>query len=118
MVFIRPKILRTSAQTVAETDEKYNFMLNEERNAAQPDLLKTLVGERAPVLAPLPAAVTSEAGHPEDPKPETAKSPSAAHQFSNPDTSVSGASRPQGAPLEGSKADSAAPTPTGPQENR
>lgn len=62
MIFIRPKILRTSAQTVAETDEKYNFMLNEERKAAQPDLLKTLLGERPPVLPPLPAAVMPEAG--------------------------------------------------------
>jgi general secretion pathway protein D len=84
MVFIRPKILRTSAQTVAETTEKYNFMLNEERNAAQPDLLKTLVGERPPMLAPLPAAITPEAGRPGDPKPEAAKSPVAPGQFSNP----------------------------------
>jgi general secretion pathway protein D len=84
MVFIRPKILRTSAQTVAETTEKYNFMLNEERNAVQPDLLKTLVGERPPMLAPLPAAVTPEAGRPEDPKPEATRSPVAPGQFSNP----------------------------------
>ena len=58
MIFIRPKILRTSAQTVAETAEKYNFMLNEERKADEPDLMKALRGERPPILPALPASVT------------------------------------------------------------
>jgi general secretion pathway protein D len=118
MIFIRPKILRTSAQTVAETDEKYNFMLNEERKAAQPDLLKTLLGERPPVLPPLPAAVMPEAGHTEDPKSNTVKSPAVPHQFSNPDPSTSDASKPQAPPPQGSTADSPATTSSGPQENR
>ena len=60
MIFIRPKILRTSAQTVAETAEKYNFMLNEERKADEPDLMKAFRGERPPILPPLPASVTPE----------------------------------------------------------
>jgi general secretion pathway protein D len=69
MVFIRPKILRTSTQTVAETAEKYNFMLNEERKADDPDLLKAFRGERPPILPPLPASATPESGLSADPKP-------------------------------------------------
>jgi general secretion pathway protein D len=61
MIFIRPKILRTSAQTVAETAEKYNFMLNEERKADEPDLMKALRGERPPILPALPASADSPA---------------------------------------------------------
>ena len=72
MVFIRPKILRTSSQTVAETAEKYNFMLNEERKADEPDLLKAFRGQRPPILPPLPASVTPESGLSPDPKPDTA----------------------------------------------
>lgn len=75
MVFIRPKILRTSAQTVAETAEKYNFMLNEERKADEPDLMKAFRGERPPTLPALPASVTPESGLPADPKPDTATGP-------------------------------------------
>jgi general secretion pathway protein D len=118
MIFIRPKILRTPAQTVAETDEKYNFMLNEQRKAAQPDLLKSLIGAPPPVLPPLPPAVMPEAGHTEDAKSNTVKSPAAPHQFSNPDTSTSDASKPPAPPPQGSAADSPAATSSGPQENR
>jgi general secretion pathway protein D len=73
MVFIRPKILRTSTQTVAETAEKYNFMLNEERKADEPDLLKAFRGERPPTLPPLPASVTPGSGLSADPNPDTRK---------------------------------------------
>jgi len=78
MIFIRPKILRTSAQTVAETAEKYNFMLNEERRADEPDLMKALRGERPPILPALPASVTPETGVSADPKPDTMKADSPA----------------------------------------
>jgi general secretion pathway protein D len=74
MVFIRPKILRTSAQTVAETAEKYNFMLDQERKADEPDLLKAFRGERPPILPPLPASVTPGSGASADPNPDIKKS--------------------------------------------
>jgi general secretion pathway protein D len=77
MIFIRPKILRTSAQTVAETTEKYNFMLNEERKADEPDLLKSFRGERPPILPPLPASVATGSGLSADPNPDTKKSDAA-----------------------------------------
>jgi general secretion pathway protein D len=77
MIFIRPKILRTSAQTVAETAEKYNFMLNEERKADEPDLLKSFRGERPPILPPLPASVATGSGLSADPNPDTKKSDAA-----------------------------------------
>ena len=77
MVFIRPKILRTSAQTVAETAEKYNFMLDQERKADEPDLLKAFRGERPPILPPLPASVTPGPGFSADPNPDTRKSDTA-----------------------------------------
>ena len=115
MVFIRPKILRTSTQTVAETAEKYNFMLNEERKAEEPDLLKAFRGERPPTLPPLPASVTPESGLSADPKPDTTKSDTAERQFSNPATSACDASKSQGPPPQGCKADSpAAATASGP----
>jgi general secretion pathway protein D len=115
MVFIRPKILRTSAQTVAETAEKYNFMLNEEHKADEPDLMKAFRGERPPILPPLPASVTPESGLSADPKPDTMKSDTAGRQLSNPATSACDASKSQGPPPQGCKADSpAAATAPGP----
>jgi general secretion pathway protein D len=78
MVFIRPKILRTPEQTVAETGEKYNFMLNEQRKAAEPDLLKAFRGEQPPILPPLPASITPQVSPPQGSKADsTAPTPPA-----------------------------------------
>jgi general secretion pathway protein D len=115
MVFIRPKILRTSAQTVAETAEKYNFMLDQEHKADEPDLLKAFRGEKPPILPPLPASATPESGLSADPEPDPTKSDTAGHQSSNPANSACDASKFQGPPPQGCKADSpAAATAPGP----
>jgi len=60
MVFIRPK-----DPAYLDTDRRgdrreIQFMLNEERKADEPDLLKAFRGERPPILPPLPASVTHQ----------------------------------------------------------
>jgi general secretion pathway protein D len=69
MIFIRPKILRTPAQTAVETGAKYNYMLNEQHKADKRDGAPLLPGETQPSLPPLP-------GMPPDDKllaPQTSK---------------------------------------------
>jgi hypothetical protein len=55
MIFIRPKILRTAAQTAVETGAKYNYMLDEQHKADKRDGAPLLPDEKQPSLPPLPA---------------------------------------------------------------
>jgi general secretion pathway protein D len=56
MVFIRPKILRDQAQAAFETDQKYNYMIDEQKGQGgyENSFPKLLPGTPQPKLPPLP----------------------------------------------------------------
>jgi general secretion pathway protein D len=57
MMFIRPKILRDGSQSAIATDEKYNYMREQQKSFNQRELLPLLPGNqnpRLPPAAPLP----------------------------------------------------------------
>jgi general secretion pathway protein D len=53
MIFIRPKILRDQSQAAYETDLKYNYMQDEQRNMQQREILP-LLPEKPQLLPKLP----------------------------------------------------------------
>jgi general secretion pathway protein D len=57
MIFIRPQILHDATQTSIETNAKYNFMREEQRQVGADDHLSLplLPGVKVPVLPPMPA---------------------------------------------------------------
>jgi general secretion pathway protein D len=56
MIFLRPQILHDATQTAIETNSKYNFMREEQRQVGAGDHLSVplLPGVKGPVLPPLP----------------------------------------------------------------
>jgi general secretion pathway protein D len=56
MIFLRPQILHDATQTAIETNAKYNFMREEQRQVGAGDHLAVplLPGVKVPVLPPLP----------------------------------------------------------------
>ena len=61
MVFIRPKILRTDAQAAIETDQKYNYIRDEQRKVAgETEKLPLLPGVTQPILPNLPPPSSSD----------------------------------------------------------
>ena len=54
MMFIRPKILRDQAQAAYETDLKYNYMRDQQRNLDSREVLPLLPGTTRGTLNPLP----------------------------------------------------------------
>jgi general secretion pathway protein D len=54
MIFIRPKILRDDAQAAYQTDSKYNYMIDQEREYNRRQLLPLLPGEKKPLLPAAP----------------------------------------------------------------
>jgi general secretion pathway protein D len=55
MVFIKPRILRDATDTAIETNQKYNYLRDQQRNLApRGEPLPLLPGERPAVLPPLP----------------------------------------------------------------
>jgi general secretion pathway protein D len=68
MVFIKPRILRDGTDTAIETNQKYNYMREQQRtNGPRGELLPLLPGERRPALPALP-----------DPPPRPATTPAPA----------------------------------------
>jgi general secretion pathway protein D len=57
MVFIRPKILHNDFETAYETDAKYNYIRDEQRNAgrSKADILPLLPFTKEPRLPPIPS---------------------------------------------------------------
>jgi general secretion pathway protein D len=53
MIFIRPKILRDDAQAAYQTDSKYNYMIDQEREYNRRELLPLVPGKK-PLLTPPP----------------------------------------------------------------
>jgi hypothetical protein len=53
-MFIRPKILRDQAQAAYETDLKYNYMRDQQRNLDSREVLPLLPGTTRGTLNPLP----------------------------------------------------------------
>ncbi len=70
IMFIRPKILRDQAQAAYETDLKYNYMRDQQRNLDSREVLPLLPGTTRGTLNPLP---------PPPPQPDAACRPRAAH---------------------------------------
>jgi general secretion pathway protein D len=54
MMFIRPKILRDDAQAAIQTDSKYNYMIDQQREYNQRELLPMVPGVPKPLLPPAP----------------------------------------------------------------
>jgi general secretion pathway protein D len=54
MMFIRPKILRDDAQAAIQTDSKYNYMIDQQRQYNQRELLPMVPGVPKPLLPPAP----------------------------------------------------------------
>jgi general secretion pathway protein D len=54
MMFIRPKILRDDAQAAIQTDSKYNYMIDQQRQYNQRELLPMVPGVPKPMLPPAP----------------------------------------------------------------
>ena len=72
MIFIRPKILRDEQQAAWETDSKYNYMIDQQKQYNKPELdIPLLPGVKKPKLDPMPP-----------PPPPAAKPPAADDKFS------------------------------------
>jgi general secretion pathway protein D len=54
MIFIRPKILRDDTQAAFQTDSKYNYMIDQERDYNRRELVPLLPGAKKPLLPPAP----------------------------------------------------------------
>jgi general secretion pathway protein D len=54
MIFIRPKILRDATQTAFETDSKYNYMIDQQKQYNRPEILPMIPGGKKPMLPPAP----------------------------------------------------------------
>ena len=54
MIFIRPKILRDDAQAAYQTDSKYNYMIDQEKQYNKFELLPVVPGVKKPLLPPAP----------------------------------------------------------------
>jgi general secretion pathway protein D len=111
MIFIRPKILRDAKQAAFETDLKYNYMLDQQKQMEKMgahEALPLLPGESRGKLPPLPQG-SSAAPAPATP-PATAAGPAPAAQ--SPSTAPAGAPAAPGTPAPDS---TAAPAPSPPQ---
>jgi general secretion pathway protein D len=54
MIFIRPRILRDENQAAYETDSKYHYMMDQQRQSSQRELLPLLPGVAKPQLPAIP----------------------------------------------------------------
>ena len=63
IMFIRPKILRDQAQAAYETDLKYNYMRDQQRNLDSREVLPLLPGTTRGTLNPLPPPPAQPAEH-------------------------------------------------------
>ena len=89
MVFIKPRILRDGTDTAIETNQKYNYMREQQRiNGPRGEVLPLLPGERRPALPALP-----------DPPPRAATAPAASAPATTP-ASPPGAAAPAAAPAQ------------------
>ncbi|HVH83857.1 MAG TPA: type II secretion system secretin GspD [Steroidobacteraceae bacterium] len=75
MIFIRPKIMRDAAQAAYETDLKYNYMLDQERqiDKASREALPMLPGVPRGTLPPLPPGGSAPAPRPQGSTPPTSQ---------------------------------------------
>ncbi len=79
MIFLRPKILRDAAQAAFETDLKYNYMLDQEKemNKVGREAIPMLPGVPRGALPPLPPGGSAPAPRPQASTPPTSQSPPA-----------------------------------------
>lgn len=77
MIFIRPKILRDAAQAAFETDLKYNYMLDQEKemNKVGREAIPMLPGVPRGTLPPLPPGGSAPAPRPQASPPPTNQAP-------------------------------------------
>jgi general secretion pathway protein D len=80
MIFIRPKILRDAAQAAFETDLKYNYMLEQEKQIDRQsrEAIPMLPGVTRGSLPPLPPGGSAPAGRAPPANPTGAAAPSTA----------------------------------------
>jgi hypothetical protein len=77
MIFLRPKILRDAAQAAFETDLKYNYMLEQEKQIDKMgrEALPMLPGVPRGTLPPLPAGGSAPAARPPGGAPPASQAP-------------------------------------------
>ena len=77
MIFIRPKILRDAAQAAFETDLKYNYMLEQEKQVEKigREAVPMLPGVTRGALPPLPAGGSAPAPRPQASAPPASQAP-------------------------------------------
>lgn len=77
MIFIRPKILRDAAQAAFETDLKYNYMLDQEKEMDKVgrEAIPMLPGVPRGTLPPLPPGGSAPAPRPQASPPPTNQAP-------------------------------------------
>jgi general secretion pathway protein D len=68
MIFLRPKIMRDAAQAAYETDLKYNYMQDQQRNFEHREIPPLLPGEHAPRLPALPPSSAPAGSGPQSPE--------------------------------------------------
>jgi general secretion pathway protein D len=81
MIFIRPKILRDAAQAAFETDLKYNYMLEQEKQIDKigREAVPMLPGVTRGSLPPLPAGGSAPAPRPQASPPPASQAPPASN---------------------------------------
>ena len=79
MIFIRPKILRDAAQAAFETDLKYNYMIEQEKQIDRQsrEAVPLLPGVTRGSLQPLPAGGSAPASRPQASPPPASQAPPA-----------------------------------------
>jgi general secretion pathway protein D len=76
MVFIQPRILRTGIDTTIETNQKYNYIRDQQlRLGPQREAIPMLQGESRAILPPIPAVPAIAPAAPSAPQSEPAAEP-------------------------------------------
>ena len=116
MIFIRPKILRDAAQAAYETDLKYNYMLDQQKqieNMGKHEAVPMLPGVPRGKLPPLPRGTSAPPGNaaPATTPPAPPATPAAAPDSPFASDQSTGAAAAAPAPAPGSPAPPGTPAP-------
>jgi len=115
MIFIRPQILHDGVDTAIETNAKYNFIREQQRQVGSSELLPLLPGAKSSVLPPIPPPPgrgrEGKGAKPEATPPQPAPQSSTPPQIS-PAPAPQSLPATQGAPAPQGSAPESSPAPT------
>ena len=97
MVFIRPQILKDGIDSTIETNNKYNFIREEQRQVGSKELLPLLPGVKSPLLPTIPPPQTAPAPAPA-PQAAPATPAGSAQPIPAPEGDTATAAPPQSSP--------------------